>query len=120
MEYHHGIYVLEDYENSTWKGVPLVREYLQLKLLKFKAKWNIDFLEYTIGYDSLGGITIAICEPHDPFYPEIGKQIVIGRLQRLNGILKNKNGTIRKPYCPIPPYIFPRLEKRDAVKVTEL
>jgi len=71
------------------------RELLNKKYDKFKAKYGITKIPFTIGTISSGNIkAIAICHTKfDEFKEEIGESIVIGRLKRTLGLIPK-----REPY----------------------
>ena len=80
-------------------------EYLDKKLKKFKKKFNQNFIIYTIGIDYTHKIrAIAIVHPWDNFNPEVGKSIVIGRIEREQGIKKAHKGYRRVKYSELKEY----------------
>ena len=69
-----------------------------------KITKKVKHLEFTFGLDPINNIeTIALVHPKDQFNRKLGCKIVIGRIKRMRG-------EIRKPYDPIPEYIY-KLEK---------
>lgn len=108
----HMIYYPHRY-NKIWMvfrdpSMPFKFHYfLAEKWAKFKDKFEKSGMPFTVGCDEEAKIwAIAICHPRDMFSLKIGEQIVKGRIERMQG-------KIRKPYNPIPPYVFIKKPKED-------
>jgi len=71
--------------------------YLTEKFEKFISKYNVDFMCYTIGTSGKFS-TVAVNHPFDDFIPKNAEDIVRGRILRMQGLLRNKNGEMRKQY----------------------
>lgn len=70
-----------------------LKNYLLIKAIKFNDKYKQHQFAFTLGRDADNHIeTIAVCHPHhDKFDPAIAEDIVIGRIKRMRG-------QIREPY----------------------
>lgn len=67
-----------------------LKHYLLLKGMKFHEKYGVNQFAFTLGTDADNHIeVIAITHPvRDKFKPEIGEDVVIGRIKRMRGDVK--------------------------------
>ncbi|KKN90912.1 hypothetical protein LCGC14_0224960 [marine sediment metagenome] len=88
------VYCLEGYFNKeTQQYLPInnkLRRYLMNKGIKFSLKYNVKFVPFILGRDSDKHIeVISICHTHfDDYDIEIGEDIVVGRIKRMRGDIK--------------------------------
>ena len=67
-----------------------LKSFLLTKGLKFKDRYGVQQFRFTLGTDSENHIeVISICHPHfNEYIEEIGENIVVGRIKRMRGDVK--------------------------------
>lgn len=67
-----------------------LKYYLQKKAEKFSKRYELKWFPFTFGVDEYASIeAISVCHPFfDYFNPEVGENIVIGRIKRMRGDIK--------------------------------
>lgn len=86
---YHNIYT----ENMTTVQT-VFTDYILKKFKKFKEKYGIKYLLYSLGFANdlyLGSIScISIPHPLDDFNPDIAADIINGRIKRMKGNIRGR------------------------------
>ena len=101
----HGIYT----GDHLMEEAKEFEDYIMEKFEKFKRKYDLKFLYFSIGITEDKKIkVIATVHAWDVFDVNIARQIILGRITRMRGHLKwvdNDGQSHRDPYDPIPKFI---------------